>query len=88
MATKDATMTIRVESDLKREVEKIFKQLGLSNSEAIYLFFKMVKFNHGLPFEVKIPNQETIETLERTDRGEELTRYKSKEELFEDLRNL
>jgi DNA-damage-inducible protein J len=66
MATKDKTLHVRVESSLKAEVEKIFKQLGLSTSEAVYLFFNMVKLNKGLPFEVKIPNKETIETLEKS----------------------
>lgn len=88
MATKDKLIQVRVEGSLKSEVEAILKQLGLTTSEAVYLFLNKVKLVRGLPFEVKIPNQETIETFEKTDRGEELTRYTSKEALFEDLKNL
>lgn len=77
LATKDKLIQVRVEGSLKNEVEAILKQLGLTTSEAVYLFLNKVKLVRGLPFEVKIPNQETIETFEKTDRGEDLHHYDS-----------
>ncbi len=54
----------RIEPELKKEVLSIFQTLGLSLTEAINLFFRMVKLNRGLPFEIKIPNEETLQAME------------------------
>ncbi len=54
----------RIEPELKEEVLSIFQTLGLSLTEAINLFFRMVKLNRGLPFEIKIPNEETLQAME------------------------
>ena len=39
----------------------------------------------GLPFGVEIPNKLTRQTIEKTDRGEELTYCKDAEDMFEKL---
>ncbi|MCK6621891.1 MAG: type II toxin-antitoxin system RelB/DinJ family antitoxin [Calditrichaceae bacterium] len=88
MALKDSVIRVRVDSTLKKEVAEILNSLGMSYSEAISLFLNQVRLKKGLPFEVKIPNEATIETFEKTDRGEELIKYESKEALFEDLRKV
>jgi DNA-damage-inducible protein J len=61
---KSAFIRARVEPELKEEVIDILQTLGLSLTEAITLFFKMIKLNRGLPFEVKIPNEETLAAME------------------------
>ena len=61
---KSAFIRARVEPDLKEEVIDILQTLGLSLTEAITLFFKMIKLNRGLPFEVKIPNEKTLTAME------------------------
>ncbi len=66
---KTATINSRIAPELKAEVEKIFRKLGLSTSEAITLFYNQVNLNNGLPFEVKIPNKETIEAMEELENG-------------------
>ena len=61
---KSAFIRARVEPELKEDVINILQTLGLSLTEAITLFFKMIKLNRGLPFEVKIPNEETLAAME------------------------
>jgi len=61
---KSAFIRARIEPELKEEVIDILQTLGLSLTEAITLFFKMIKLNRGLPFEVKIPNEETLAAME------------------------
>jgi DNA-damage-inducible protein J len=61
---KSAFIRARVEPELKEDVIDILQTLGLSLTEAITLFFKMIKLNRGLPFEVKIPNEETLAAME------------------------
>lgn len=87
MATKDSVIRVRVESELKADVEKIIKPLGLNYSEVINIFLNMIKLNNGLPFPVKIPNAETVKTLEKSSRGEEVTPYASLEAAKKDAEN-
>ncbi len=82
---KSATIKAKMEPELKAEVEKIFKTLGLSTTEAITLFYRQVMLRRGLPFEVKIPNQTTIQTFEDTDAGRNLIECENAEEMFEKL---
>jgi DNA-damage-inducible protein J len=86
--TRDKMVHIRLDAPLKKEVEGILKKLGMTTSEAVYMFLNMVRNYKGLPFEVKIPNKTTRETFAKTDRGEELTTFESKEQLFDHLRSL
>ena len=51
---KSAVVKARVEPELKIEAEAIFRDLGLSPTEAVTLFYKQVTFEKGLPFEVKV----------------------------------
>ncbi len=71
----------RVEPDLKRQAEELFSELGLSATEAITLFYKQVTVHRGLPFDVRMPNAETIEALQQARDGEGLTEYASLEDL-------
>ena len=82
---KSEMIRARIEPDLKHDVDKILKKLGMSVSQAIGLFYVQVKMNQGLPFDVKIPNRTTRKTFENTDKGKGIKTFKSKEELFKDI---
>lgn len=82
---KTATVRARLEPGLKEEAEGILGQVGLTTTEAITLFYRQVVLHHGLPFAVRVPNRTTLRTLVRTERGEDLHRYASTEEMFKDL---
>ncbi len=66
---KDALINARIESDLKKDVEHILKQLGLSATQAITMYYQQIKLNKGLPFEVKLPNEETQKVIEESRKG-------------------
>ncbi len=70
---------------LKKEAEKVLRELGLTPSQAINLFYRQVCLRRGLPFAVEIPNKTTLRTFQRTDRGEGLVRAKDEEDLFKKL---
>jgi DNA-damage-inducible protein J len=57
--SKSEVVRARIEPDIKHKAEEILKNLGLSTSQAIGLFYKQVIFSQGLPFDVKIPNETT-----------------------------
>lgn len=84
-----AVINIRVNDEVKKEAETIFKSLGLNMSVAMNLFLKKCINEKGIPFDLKIPNRETIEAMEETKKklnGDiERKSYKNTNELFEDL---
>ena len=82
---KTAVIRARVEPNLKIEVENIFTHLGLSPTEAVTLFYHQVKLRRGLPFEVSIPNEVTLQTFANTDAGINIIECRDREDLFEQL---
>jgi len=82
---KTAAIRARIEPDLKTNAEHILKELGLTPTEAVTLFYRQITLRQGLPFEVRIPNSATLQTFQDTDAGRNIVRTDSKEELFEKL---
>ena len=86
---KMAVINIRVNDEVKKEAESIFKSLGLNMSVAMNLFLKKCINEKGIPFDLKIPNREIIETMEGTNKilNGDIKRksYKNVDELIEDL---
>jgi DNA-damage-inducible protein J len=66
----NATVRARVDEQLKYEVEEILKQIGLSTSQAITLFLNRIRYEKGIPFELKIPNSKTIRAMEEAERND------------------
>ncbi len=66
---KTEMIRARVEPELKHEAEELLRELGLSVTEAITLFYKQLTMHRGLPFEVKIPNADTVEALRQARSG-------------------
>ncbi len=53
----------RVEPKLKASAHRALKKVGLSTSDAITLFLHQVVLHQGLPFDVRIPNAETVRAI-------------------------
>jgi len=71
-----ATVRARVEPDLKKEVEEILSQIGITTSQAINMFLNGIKRERGIPMELKIPNEETLQAMRDAESGinmEEIT---------------
>ena len=82
---KTATIRARIEPRLKQEVEKLFKEVGLTTTEAINLFYRQVKLRNGLPFNVVIPNKTTEKVFKDTDAKRNLIRCEDADDMFEKL---
>jgi DNA-damage-inducible protein J len=82
---KTTTISARIDPDTKKQAEQVFRELGLTSSQAITLFYKQVELQQGLPFIVKIPNAITAETLEAARSRSSLESFNTVEDLFEDL---
>ncbi len=55
---KTAVVTTRIEPELKQEVENVLRELGLTTSQAVLLYFKQIALQKGLPFSVKVPDKQ------------------------------
>ena len=78
---KTETIRARVEPDLKMQAERVLRELGLSATEAITLFYKQVVLRQGVPFDVSIPNAATVEALRQAREPDALTEYSGLDEL-------
>ena len=83
--SKTAMVRARIEPDLKEHAEEVFQNLGLSVTQAITIFYKQVEMRNGLPFNVVIPNKDTIRTFEATDSGNDLIICEDADEMFKKL---
>lgn len=67
---KTAAINARIAPDLKEDVESILSRLGVSTTQAINMYFEQIRMNKGLPFSVKIPNEETLRAMKEAESGE------------------
>ncbi len=79
------TLTIQIDPILKRNADIVFKQLGLSASQAVNLFYQQVQLRQRLPFDSKkMPNETTIKALNYAEAFDG-ARFENTDKLFEDL---
>jgi addiction module RelB/DinJ family antitoxin len=78
-------INISVESNIKIMAEAIFEQFGMTNSEAIELFYRQVALTKDISFLQKSLNNETIEAIEMVENNEGLTSYSSFAQLRQEL---
>ena len=97
---KNAEIFARVEPQLKDGAIKIFKKrglprrglprrdlprLGIARAESINLFLDEIVIQQGFPFPTRTPNQETLDTMKKTDDGKELTEYEDVNDFYREI---
>ena len=67
--SKTSSMNIRIEPDLKKQVEEILKDLGMNISDAVTIYFKQIVLTDSIPLQIKRPkfNKETQEAINEAD---------------------
>jgi len=81
---KTSSIHIRVEPEVKEQVEKILSTLGMTSAEAINIYLRQIILNYGIPFEVKVP-QFSNEMLEAIEEAEEIEKYPDKYKSYHNL---
>jgi DNA-damage-inducible protein J len=82
---KTAVISARIDPKLKHETEQVFMDLGLTATQAITLFYKQVKLERGLPFAVRMPNDETADALAQAQARQGIEGFNTLDDLFADL---
>jgi len=83
--SKTAMIRARTDLQLKEKVEQIFDELGINATSAINIFYRQVLLNHGLPFEVKVPNATTKLAMKDAKAGRTIKGFKSVDAIFKSL---
>jgi DNA-damage-inducible protein J len=86
--TKSDIISFRIEHNLKEETTQILDQLGLTIGQATTMFLKQVQIKHGLPFDVVLPNKQTLDAIQEVEnliKGKKKGKaYKSFNEMLSD----
>jgi len=85
---KQATLTARIDRDLKNSAESLLSKFGMTHSEFINMSYHLLWLRKGLPFDVKLPNAETLEAIKEANEGKNLVEYESVDALFDELERL
>lgn len=83
---------IKIDSQLKKEAQRLFDDLGLNLSTAVNMFLKQAVREQAIPFRVgeQVPNAATLAALAEGNKmldDPAAPRFSSIEALFEDLDN-
>ena len=70
---KSSSINVRIDQQLKINAEEILEQIGLTASDAVRILYKQVCLHHGLPFELKLPSDETLEAIRELESGKDST---------------
>ena len=89
MAT--ANFTVRLDSNLKKQSESMYNELGLNLTTAINVFLRKSLAVGGFPFDVRMeePNKETLAVLleaEKISNDPNTKRYSDVEEALKELK--
>ncbi|MDR4498103.1 MAG: type II toxin-antitoxin system RelB/DinJ family antitoxin [Candidatus Scalindua sp.] len=76
--------SLRLDVEAKKKAYKVFAKVGLKPAQAFNLFLRQVALRGGIPFDIKVPNAETIESMEELASGGG-KRYKNSQEMYDDL---
>ena len=63
--TKTSVVNVRVDDDVKQNVERLFNDLGMNISTAVNMFFRQVIADQALPFHPKTNRRSRISLEER-----------------------
>ena len=82
---KTGVISARFDPHLKRDAETAFDAPRLTATQAITLFYRQVEIEHGLPFQVRLPNEATRTALEEAQTRQNLESFDTLDDLFDDL---
>ena len=81
---KTAMAHARLTPEIKKKAEAILKDLGISISAAYELFYRQIIAHQGIPFDLRIPNSDTLHAMQDAREGKG-KKYDSVKEMLDDL---
>jgi DNA-damage-inducible protein J len=72
-----STIHTRIDEKTKKESESILQKIGMTPTEAVRLLYRQIALRKEFPLELRVPNRLTAQTLDASDRGEEIESFDS-----------
>ena len=90
MSRNSTNISIRIDSDIKKQADALFAELGMNISTAFNVFIRQALREGRIPFDINLnqPNKETIAAMleaEKIANNPSVKGYTDVDELFADL---
>ena len=59
-----STVSVRIDENIKREATLVLREIGLTPAAAFRMMMRRIAATNEIPFDLLIPNAETVEALE------------------------
>ncbi|WP_309387018.1 type II toxin-antitoxin system RelB/DinJ family antitoxin [Cerasicoccus frondis] len=79
--SQTATVHARLDSETKAKSEAILRHLGMTPTDTVRLLYRQIALRGEFPVELRVPNALTAETLDKSDRNEEVESFDSLDDL-------
>jgi len=73
-ANEKTRTNVYLDTEMKKRAQEIFKQYGMGLSDAFNIFLAQSVMQRGIPFEIKIPNEETAQVIKEARVGKNMTK--------------
>ncbi|BAF73059.1 type II toxin-antitoxin system RelB/DinJ family antitoxin [Sulfurovum sp. NBC37-1] len=83
-ANEKTRTNVYLDTAMKKKAQEIFKQYGMGLSDAFNIFLSQAVMEKGIPFQIKIPNDETAQVIKEARVGKNMTKV-SLEELKKEV---
>ncbi|HGQ0447679.1 TPA: type II toxin-antitoxin system RelB/DinJ family antitoxin [Streptococcus pneumoniae] len=82
------SISIRLDSEVKKQAQQVFSNLGMDMTTAINIFLRQAIQYQGLPFDVRLDeNRKLLQALTDLDQNRNMSQsFESVSDLMEDLR--
>ena len=83
-ANEKTRTNVYLDTEMKKKAQAIFKQYGMGLSDAFNIFLSQSVMEKGIPFQIKIPNDDTAQIIQDAREGKNMTKV-SLDELKEEI---
>lgn len=82
---QSAFVRARIDQALRDEAAAVLAQMGLTVSDVVRIALTKIAKEKALPFDMRVPNVLTAQTLAASARGEDVHQAENAEDLFRQL---
>ncbi len=78
---------VRIDETIKQQASETLQAMGLSLSDAIRVFLTRVVSEQKIPFELRVPNKDTLEAIKEADEiaTSRMVRFSTVNDLINDI---
>ena len=90
MTSPTSMLHVRIDDETKLQAQQALKAMGMSVSDAVRIFLTRVVADQAIPFDVRVPNQNTVSAMNEAEdiiRAKK-ARFGTVEDLFNDLEKI